>query len=244
VTRHGNRARFAAAAVVPFVLCASEARADEDFDWLAVMYVWGADISVDARDQEVTAEFSDVIDKLEMSFMAHVEVQGNNVGGFLDYLFLGVGDNPSRQLADFNADLDLTATDLGLVWSPGAERMTGFEVFGGLRYVTTDFRLVVDPVPPALPTTETSVDDSYTDLLAGLRYIAPLGEQWRLIATGDLSAGETEGTWSVGAFGAYRVGPHHFYAGYRHMEVDVEGGAGEAVTQTFSGPVVAYGFSF
>ena len=60
----------------------------------------------------------------------------------------------------------------------------------------------------------------------------------------DLSAGETEGTWSLGAFGSYTTGRHHFYAGYRHLEMNLKGGSGESVTETYSGPAIAYGFSF
>ena len=139
----------------------------------------------------------------------------------------------------------MTAMDLALVWSPGPERMTGFEVFGGLRYIDMDFELVIDPIPPSPPESRTSLDSSFTDFLVGARYIAPLTEQWRLTFTGDVSGGDSEGTWSLGAFAGYRTGTHHFIAGYRHFEMEFEGGGGDrVVTQTFSGPLVAYGFSF
>jgi hypothetical protein len=144
-----------------------------------------------------------------------------------------------------NSDLDMTTMDLALVWSPGPERMTGIEVFGGLRYIDTDFGLVVDPIPPSPPESRTSLDSSFSDLLLGARYIAPLNEQWRLTLTGDVSSGDSEGTWSLGAFAGYRMGVHHLVAGYRHFEMEFEGRGGNTlVTETFSGPIVAYGFSF
>src|SRR5262245_60563431 len=105
------------------LLSATPARAD-DYDWLAVAYLWASDISVDSRDANIDASFNDVLDKLEMAFQAHVEVQGDELGGFLDFTFMGLGDKVSRTAADFNADLDMTEMDLALVWSPGAERMT------------------------------------------------------------------------------------------------------------------------
>jgi hypothetical protein len=223
---------------------ASAARAETaDYDWLAVAYLWASDISVDSRDASIDASFNDILDKLEMAFQTHVEVQGDDLGGFIDFTFMGLGDNVSRPAADFHADLDMTLMDLGLVWSPGAERMTGFELFGGLRYIDSDFHLIVDPVPPGVPNFENRVNDTFTDLLVGGRYIAPLNDRWRLMFTGDVSAGETEGTWSAGAFATYRTGPHRFIAGYRHMEVEVKSG-GSTATETFSGPLVAYGFSF
>ena len=62
---------------------------------------------------------------------------------------------------------------------------------------------------------------------------------------GDLSAGSTEGTYSLGAFADYRMGAHHLIAGYKHFELEVEASGGDEVTtQTFSGPMNAYGYSF
>jgi hypothetical protein len=215
-----------------------------DMDMLAVVYGWGTDITVDARDRSIDVSFSDVIDKLEMAFLGHVEAQGDDIGGFVDVVFMGVGDNISRPAADLNADLDMTLMDLAAVWSPAEERFSGVEVFGGLRYVDVDFDLVVDPAPPALPELRTGINKGYTDFLFGARYAAPINDQWRLVFSADLSGGDTEGTWSIGGFGVYRTGPHRFYAGYRHLEVEVEGRGGKIVKQTFSGPALGYGFAF
>jgi hypothetical protein len=219
------------------------AQESADYDWLGIAYLWASDIQVDARNADIGADFSDVLDKLEMAGQAHVEVQGDDLGAFIDFTFMGVGDNSSTPLVDLNADLDMILMDLALVWNPGAERMTGFEAFGGLRYIDSDFRLIVDPVPPGPPEQVLGADDAFSDLLAGARYIAPLNDRWRITVSGDVSAGETEGTWSLGAFAGYRMEPHHFIAGYRHLEVEIEG-AGDTVKQTFTGPLVAYGFSF
>ena len=229
---------FASALMLP----AAPARAD-DYDWLGIAYLWAADISVDSRDASVSADFNDILDKLEMAFQTHVEVQGDDLGGFIDFTFLGLGDNTTRPAAHFNADLDTTLMDLGLVWSPGAERYAGFEAFGGLRYIDSDFHLVVDPTAPGEPDFETRVNDTYTDLLVGARYIAPLNDRWRLTMTGDVSGGDTEGTWSVGAFGTYLMGQHRLIVGYRHMEIDLKANGSKA-TETMTGPIIAYGIRF
>lgn len=218
--------------------------ASDDYDWLGVAYVWAADIGIDARDTSVTVDFDDVVDKLEMGFQGHVEVQGDDIGGFVDIVFMGLGDNQQRNLVRTNSDFDMTAMDMALVWSPGAERLTGLEVFGGLRYIDMDFSLVVDPDAPALPDIRTGINTTYTDLLAGVRYGAPFSDHWKLVVSADASAFDTEGTWSLGAFGVYRTGPHRFYAGYRHLEMEFKGGNGEKVTETFSGPAIAYGYAF
>jgi hypothetical protein len=240
-----HKAALAAACAMALGLAAGPARAESsDMDMLAVVYGWGTDITVDARDRSIDVSFSDVIDKLEMAFLGHVEAQGDDIGGFVDVVFMGVGDNISRPAADLNTDLDMTLMDLAAVWSPAEERFSGIEVFGGLRYVDVDFDLVVDPVPPALPELRTGINKGYTDFLVGARYAAPINDQWRLVFSADLSGGDTEGTWSLGGFGVYRTGPHRFYAGYRHLEVEVEARGDETVQQTFSGPALGYGFAF
>jgi hypothetical protein len=234
-----------AAGATALLLGTASAHADsQDTDWLGIVYLWGAGITIDVQDASAGVDFKDLIDDLEIGFMGRVEAQGDNFGGFVDVLFVGVGGNESRTNFDLNTDNDTTAMDLAFVWSPGPERMTGFELYGGLRYVDNDFHIVADPVPPALPTLEGGIDKSYTDMLLGARYIAPLSEHWRLTFMGDLSGGDTEGTFSLGAYAGYRMGQHHFIGGYKHFEMDLESGGAEDLTVTMTGPVIAYGYSF
>lgn len=215
-----------------------------DPDWLGIVYLWGSGVTIDARDQTAGVDFEDLIDDLEMSVMGHVEAQGDNFGGFVDVVFVGTGANQSRTNFDLNTDNDMMAMDLAVVWSPGPERFTGLELYGGLRSVDNDFHVVANPVNPALPTFEGGIDKRYTDVLLGARYGMPMSENWRAIFMGDISGGDTEGTFSLAAYAAYRTGQHHFYGGYRHFEMDLESGAGESLTVTMTGPVIAYGYSF
>lgn len=241
--RHAGTMRAGFGALALLLASGAACAQDPEYDWLGIAYLWASDIQVDTRNASVGVDFSDVLDKLEMAGQAHVEVQGDDLGGFIDLTFLGLGDRSSRPLVELNADLDMILMDLALVYSPGTERLTGLEVFGGLRYIDADFRLVIDPVPPGPPDQIVGIDDTFSDLLVGVRYIAPLDEHWRLTLSGDVSGADTEGTWSLGAFAGYRTGPHHFIAGYRHLEIELEGGS-DTVQQTFTGPFVAYGFSF
>jgi hypothetical protein len=240
------RSPVATGCALVLLLAAGRAKADTSgMDWLGIVYLWAADIELEARDRTAGISFSDTVENLEMGFQGHVEAQGDDFGGFVDVSFMGVGNNEVRNGIRVNADVDMTAMDLALVWSPNPERFRGLEAYGGLRYIDTDVGLVIDPAPPGPPLlTQFGVDDSYYDFLVGGRYAAPINDNWRLVFNADLSGGDTEGTWSVGGFGVYQTGPHHFYAGYRHVEIEVKGGAGERVQETYSGPLVAYGFSF
>jgi hypothetical protein len=242
-----NRLRpVACGCSLALLLAASPARADSaGLDWLGVVYLWAPDMGLDYTDKSVDIDFDDVVDKLEIAFLTHVEAQGDDFGGFVDLSFVAVGENQSRELADLNSDYDVTILDLAFVWSPGAKRMTGLELYGGLRYLDSDFSLVVDPVPTGLEEFRTGLENSYTDFLAGVRYVAPLNEQWSLMFHGDLSAGSTEGTYSLGAFAGFRWGAHHFIGGWKYLAAEIEASGGdESVDLDMSGPALAYGFSF
>jgi hypothetical protein len=238
-----SRALRAGCAVLACASGGNAYAASDDYDWLGILYVWASDVTVDAHDRTVDASFSDIVDKLDFGIQGHVEAQGDDFGGLVDFTYLSLSDKASRPAADFRASLDMTLIDLAMVWSPGPERMTGTELYGGLRYIATDFGLRVDPALPGAPDFSTGADSSYNDLLLGARYIAPLSDKWRLMVNADVSGLDTEGTWSLGIFGAYRMGQHRFIAGYRHLEVEVKEN-GTSVTQTFDGPAIAYGYAF
>jgi len=241
----GLRTAIHAACGVLSLSLAGAARAESsDMDWLGIAYVWGSGITIDAREQSIGVDFNDLVDSLEVGFMGHVEAQGDTFGGFVDVLQINVGDRESRPLVDLNVDNDTTSMDIALVWSPGAERLTGTELYGGLRYVSNDFRIVVDPIPPGPPESIGRSDKSFNDFLLGARYIATLSERWRMTVQADLSGGDTEGTWSLGFYGSYAMGQHRFIAGYKHFEMDLEGGGGDDLSVTLSGPVLAYGYRF
>ena len=215
-----------------------------DADWIGIVYLWGAGISIDVADQSAGVDFDDLVDNLEAAFMGHMEAQGDKLGGFVDVAFVGVGSNESRTNFDLNTDNDTMAMDLAVVWSPGPEPFTGLETYAGMRYVSNDFHLVADPVAPALPTFEGGIDEGYYDGLIGVRYVAPVSDNWRLTLQGDLSFGETEGTFSLGAYAGYVTGQHHFIAGYKHFEMDLESRAEGDLTVTMTGPALAYGYRF
>ncbi len=247
MTNRNKHIRYAlrSAGVLGLLLSGAGAHAEgSDMDWLGIVYLYGSGIDVDAKNASAGVSFGDLIDNLEMAGMVHVEAQGDTFGGLVDVLFVGVGANETRPNAHLNVDNDTTSMDLALVWSPGAERLTGFELYGGLRYISNDFHLVVDPDPPALPTVTTGSDKSYTDLLVGARYITPLSDKWRLTFQGDLSGGDTEGTFSLGAYAGYVMGQHHFIVGYKHFELDLESRQGRSLTVTMTGPVLGYGYRF
>src|SRR5688572_33463384 len=116
----GSRAAFhASCGVLALSLASGAAHADSnDLEWLGIAYLWAADIELDARDRTADIAFSDTVENLEMGFQGHVEAQAEDLGGFVDVVYMGVGSNEVRQGIRVNADIDLTAMDLAFVWSP------------------------------------------------------------------------------------------------------------------------------
>ena len=125
---HHRKSLVAVGCGLALTFGAGAARAESSgMDWLGIVYLWAADIGVDTRDVNLDVDFSDTIDKLEMGFQGHMEAQGDDFGGFVDISYMAVGNNNNLPNVHLNSDLDMTAMDLAMVWSPGPERMTGFE---------------------------------------------------------------------------------------------------------------------
>ena len=117
-------------------------------------------------------------------------------------------------------------------------------VYGGVRYTAFDDRyditLGTDPV-----VTRRS-DDDYVDALLGVRYRFDLSERWGLLTRGDVSFGDSEGTWLVQGLLAYTVGKrqqNRILFGYQYKVAEFES-SGLSSDYTFSGPMAGFNFRF
>lgn len=244
---HSRHGLFGAAALcLAGVSPALHAQQPDDWKWIAAPYVWaasvGTDLSVDPPiGDDVT--FSDVIDKVDGAFEGHIEGQNEKYGMFADLTYLGLGDSKSFQRVHTHSQLDSTLFELAGVWSPGAGRYEGVEVFAGLRYIDVELTTDFDPVNAQFESRRLDLDDSYSDFMLGVRYIWALGDRWRLSLRGDGSTGDTDGTWNVSAVGSYHVKYGEWLLGYRYLSVDIENDRNN-VDITLSGPMFGFGFVF
>lgn len=221
---------------------------DGGWDWKLVSYVWASDIQTDlkARGQPVEGQvdFSDIVDKLDYSLQMHFEGQGDQFGFFADLTYLALSDKKAFTQLDAKVSLDTTIFEVAGVWSPGQERYRGFEAFAGLRVLDTKLDARFIPVDPAIPTERRIVDGTLTDAMIGARYIAKLSDKWHLTVRGDVSFGDTEGTYNGSAIFNYQLKKGALILGYRYMAIDLEQGSGETATMTMLGPVIGYARSF
>lgn len=220
-----------------------------DWDWTVAPYVWATSIRSDVETSRPPIEgssevkFSDILDKLDGSLQVHLEGRGDKVGMFADFTYLGISDRRTGDFARTEADLDTRLLETALVWTPGGERDRGLDVFGGIRFIDADIKVVIDPVNTELAGRVLDVGDSYLDAMLGVRYTWAPAERWRVTARGDLSAGQTEGSWNASLMAHYKTTHGAFLFGYRHLDVELEA-SGVRNDLAMSGPLVGYGFSF
>lgn len=247
-----QRATLASAAALCLAGTAATASAadGEGWDWMVAPYGWAATVGTDldtdrppSADLSTESDFADIVDKIDGAFQIHVEGQGDQFGVFADFTYLGLADENERPRFATQSDLDTRLFEAAAVWSPGADRYRGLDVFGGLRYIDVDLTVQIDPVNPLFNTAVVDASRSYSDFMLGARYTWDLSERWGLTLRGDASFGDTEGTWNTSAVAQYRTKHGAWLFGYRYLSVEL--GSDENNTEiTMSGPMLGYAFKF
>lgn len=229
---------------------AHAAEGDEGWDWVVAPYMWVTTVSTDLETTvppivggSVETDFSDIIDKLDGAFLIHAEGQGDDFGVMADLIYLGLANEKERPVFRTESDLDTMVIELAGIWSPGEERFRGVEVIAGMRYIDVELNVDIESVGPVLPPANVNVNASFIDAMIGARYIWDASERWDLSVRGDMSFGDTEGTWNVNAMAQYKMKRGAWAFGYRYMDVALEPGD-KKIDLVMSGPVIGYAFHF
>ena len=249
---HRQQGGALAAAICLTALFAPPAQAadGDPWDWVVAPYGWAVGFDTDLEtiqppDGGISSDtrFEDVLDKFDGAFQIHAEGQGERVGVFTDFTYLGLADEQDHPRFRTESDLDARLFELAAVWSPGDGRYRGIEAFAGLRYIDVDLSVRFDPENPSFDGSTLDGGDSFSDLMVGARYTWALSDRWSLTVRGDGSFGDTEGTWNTSAVAAYRMRNGQWIFGYRYLSVELET-ANSNTDLTMSGPIVGYGFTF
>ena len=219
---------------------------DGGWEWVAAPYLWMAsqttDASEDAEPVPNETSFSSIIDKLDFAFQGHVEGQGERFGVFGDITYIALSDNKSFTRFDTNASMDTTLFEVAGVWNVEPERYQGLDLFLGVRHLIADFTLTIKPAAgQTFPQAEVGFDQSYTDVMAGVRYTAKLGETWNMITRVDGGWGDTDGTVNASVMFGRELGAGSLMVGYRYFDVEASKGTTD-LDVTMQGPVLAYAF--
>jgi len=216
--------------------------------WSVTPYIWATDTTVDLtfRDTNIGAgdiSFGDLLDVLDAAFMLHVESGGDNWTAFGDFTYLKTSDTTERTLITIDANNEQTFMDAAIAYWPGGVG-SQFNVFGGLRYTGFNdrYRFSIG----GIQVSEQRSTRDYYDALLGVRYRFDLAERWELLTHGDLSFGDSEGTFLLRANFGYLVGKrrqNRILFGYQYKEAEFK--AGDLVTDfSYTGPMAGFNFRF
>lgn len=231
----------------------AQAAEGDSLTWTFTPYIFAPSISVDLQtnpeidfdDPSISSQsqFSDILDKIDMAFMGHLEAQGDSFGGFVDVMYIDLGDNQDFDRFYTNSDLSAIVLDAAGVWNPGEERYRGFEVIAGLRYIDLDFQANLVPDDPQFDAVRFDNNDSYSDFLIGARYIGDFNPKWGYALRADGSFGQTDGTYNLQALLTYKFTHGVLSGGYRYFDVSLPvGNNGGDLDLTLNGPVFGYTF--
>jgi hypothetical protein len=246
--QHASRA-LAATALLSLGLSATAAA--DDLDWLVAPYVWGPSITVEGSggDDDVTI---DLIDKTDTAAMIRVEAAGDRFGVLVDFITIGLSDSVNTDMlpsypqgANIRADLDLNVLELAGTYGFGTDNSGGDFIFG-LRRISTESTLLF--TPNGSVTQRLDGGDEFADLMLGARYIVRFNERWDFTIRGDVSFGESEGTYNGIMSVGFRFNePFALQLGYRHAKLEWEERLGDEPEKTdvsLSGPFLGAVFRF
>jgi hypothetical protein len=236
-----------------------------DLNWTVAPYFWAGDIGLDVAvngDPIIGADitFNDLVDKLEMAFMGHVEVSSDNFGVFFDGIYFSLADSDVINfgpggpiLGDLlvDTDLKLKVYELGALYRMGSGEVgsSAFDIIGGVRLIDVNQNInIVLPGPGATPI-DKIIDAAETDIFVGARLSGKFTEKWHYKLRADYAGGGTEGTINGLAAVGYTFGKGLFSLdlGYRYMNIELKNEDADGTIEseiTMSGPVLGFIFTF
>ena len=227
---------------------ASPATAENELSWSITPYLWASNTSVDLSFQGDNLggddiSFNDLLDVLDTAYMVQVEVGRGKWSAFADIAYLDTSETTERDLVTVDARNQQTFIDAAIAyWPSGIDGQ--LNLFGGVRYTGFDDRYRVSLGDVELGTQRTS--NGYYDALLGVRYRFAFSDRWALVTRGDLSFGDSEGTYLLRANFAYLVGKRRQNAllfGYQYKSAEYRDGDARTDFE-YMGPMAGFSFRF
>lgn len=245
---------FVALGVLGAVSSADALAQGASWEHTLAVYMVGAALDGKAGVRDVTADvdvsFSDILDNLDAGFMFAYRGERGPWSVVLDFSFMeleGEGDGlgpAGGTRGRVETDQYIVQLDVGHALS---ERLSAY---GGVRYTELDLEVEVAGGGPLGATLLRSGSENWADPVIGLRYAAPIGERWLLVAKGDVGGFgvASDFTWAATAFASYSISRQaSLLLGYRHIYVDYEDGSGDrrfAWEVTTAGPSAGFAWRF
>jgi len=250
-TRKAKQAVLAAA-VLAGLAATVPARADEpDGDWRfrAIGYAYVPDITGTARipagdSADIAISAQDLIDNTHAAGMAAVEAQKGRFGGFVDLIYMNVGDSihdsptigagslplPPGITADAKLDVEATVITVGAGYRPIASEAATFDVFAGARHLdatTTlhwSFSAPFGPFVGPAQAGKSSVSGDGWDGIAGAKGQLNFGDErrWFVPFYADVGTGDSDLTWQAATGLGYRFGQFEVIGTWRYLRYEFD----------------------
>ena len=226
----------------------ANAQSSDAAQWSITPYIWASDTSLDftlngSPVGGADLSFGDIIDTVDAAFQVHVEGGKGNWSGFADFTFISTSDSVELPIVRIDTESEQVVLDAAAAYWPGGVG-SPLNLFGGVRYTGFDdtYRFSIGGTPVG----ESPSTQDYVDALLGIRYRFDLSERWSLLTHGDVSFGDTEGTWQLQGLFGYTVGKRQqntVLFGYRYKQAEFKDG--DLTTEfTYGGPIAGFNFRF
>jgi hypothetical protein len=201
------------------------AQTEKDWDFtLAPLYVWmtnmEGDMTVRNNNVPVEADFGELFDKLDQVLTFHVEGwYQQRWGVFFDYFYTQLKDGTDAPPID--ATIKNSFMELAFLYryTSGDHAL---DALAGFRYTNMDVKLDVGMLPMRIDR-----DKNWTDPIIGLRWNWGFGEQWSLMARGDIGGFGvgTDFAWNLVGLVEWRPWKSvSFIGGYKALNQDYDEG--------------------
>lgn len=235
---------------------ASNLAGDDDWQFKAGMYLWGAGIQAEtAIGSEIDISFDDLISNLNMAFMGDFEARKSkwSLAADLIYLNVGAGGGGSVPISvvsgasvEVDADVKLRAWVMNFtggynLWE--SERGT-LDAIAGARYI--EVKINLDPtvrLGPFAKQLETTAGGANWDAVIGVKGDINLADNWYAPYYLDVGTGDSDFTWQIAAGVGYRFDWGEVNLLYRYMDWEFKSGNNPA-NLNLSGPMLGAKFSF
>lgn len=232
-------------------------------DWKITVtpYLWATDVGINLTiaDQELVdavIPFEDLLGDLKAVAQARAEAMRGEHGLSLDLFTVRLADDNDTftvpggpgGTVTLDSGTGMTILDVAGVYDADGDGF-GLSLLYGTRIInqTSEIDAQYSADGTAVTTGSYDSNDTFVDALLGLRYVDQLPGNWHYAIAADLSAGDTDFTWSVAPSVGYAFGARDQYAvtaGYRHMAIDFASHPPTDMDMTLKGFLLGFRFTF
>jgi len=215
-----------------------------ELEWTVTPYLFGSrvsgDLTVNGTSSELSADFGDILDRLEFGGMVRVSAMGERWGMSFDASHMSLGQ--ASKIGDTQIDFDQTVLEIAGI----RQLRDHLDLVFGLR--SWDLDSSIDFDLPAFP--DASKDIGWVDPFVGVRLRYDLGADWRFLGRADVGGFNvgSDISWNAEiAFGWRAHERFELWLGYRVLDVDYSGSSApteDALDLTFAGPAIGFSFLF